>query len=233
MALSNRLGFEHDFFEMYGGGPGLGLGQGEYDFTKYLIESGRISGPSGPGSLYWSSVDGDLITNMFLGAADVQGGFTSGNHTVQHWVNFIEDPAVATFWIAHNDSIFTSTKNHMGLFNQESGNERAFIEDALWALNETAEIQLGNRDGDYIRILAESILGPGGGIVGDADMVAHVLFATCQPDTPCLGWAAQQYPGHYPAEDSWFHTPIGLGIGFLACTEPGEFWCSSTVSYSV
>jgi len=121
-------------------------------------------------SPFWTGVDGLLVTDMFAAAWDHLHGITrSGIATVQHWLDFIADPGLATFWLAHNASIFTAAFSARGRrwFSQEPHNEQRFINDALVLL--------------------------GGSGTYEMMFPTDVETLACGPETPCIGLFAHAF----------------------------------------
>jgi hypothetical protein len=192
-ALDNRKKFQEDFFKTYGLGWPWPIGQAEADFTRYLLGSHRI-----PWSAYWSTVDGGLVSDMWHAAYTRQHCGRGRQGLTILWLRFIANPGVATFWTAHNSSIFVHTFSAAGraALSRETYNERRFINITLVML---LLVQ-------YSQTYHTSI---------------PRLAALCNPNTPCLRILADNfYPRKYPVEVGWFGTWYGLILTELSCAAP-------------
>jgi RHS repeat-associated protein len=196
-AWGHRAHFEFDFFTAYGSGW-LGIwGQAEVDFTTYLYLSGRIAG-----SQFWAGVDAGLIKDMWTAAKLHQHHQEHGwlSEGIALWIDFIYSPGVATFWDAHNYSIFDYSFSSAGLswFHHEPRNERRFINDTLVVL---LDVQLVEE--------------------GFAGSSAAVLSVLCWPNTGCLKTMVDRfYPREYPVAGSWFNGFGGWVLTWAACLTP-------------
>jgi hypothetical protein len=192
-AFIKRYEFQRDFFKTYGPGLPWPMGQAEVDFTVYLQGSHRI-----PRSSYWTVVDGGLVSDIWHAAYTRQHCGRGRQGSTLLWLRFIAAPGVATFWRAHNASIFVHTFNGAGqtALGMETYNERRFINITLvmLLLVQNAETHQSN----YSQ-----------------------LYALCNPNTPCLRILAEDYyPTKYPVDSGWFRTWYGLALTWLSCQTP-------------
>jgi RHS repeat-associated protein len=136
-ALRDRPGFQLAFFKVYASGWPSSWGQAEVDFTRYLVQSGRIRR-----SPYWSSADGGLVTDVFQAAYIHQHGGKERRGVVLEWLRFISAPNANTFWRAHNDSILLHTFDGVGQAERASG--YAWSPSGRWIAVRNSDYQSGD-----------------------------------------------------------------------------------------
>ena len=195
LSFSYRKQFQQDFFKTYGAGWPWPIGQAEVDFTGYLQGSHRISR-----SPYWTVVDGGLVSDIWHAAYTHQHGGRGRQGSTIRWLRFIAAPSVATFWIAHNDSIFVHTFDGAGqaALSTETLRERQFINVTLVVLRAVQAVETHH-----------------------SNTIDDQLFALCNPNTPCLEILAHSYfPPTYPVDYGWFHTWYGVALTRFSCLAP-------------
>ncbi len=128
--LNSRIDFLLAFYNRFA--PGFEVA--EYNFVKYLQDSGRLANLGG----YWASVDYRLIADALLAAYDYLNHQAFQSTTVRDWLAFMAHPTDNGWWVAHNGSINAGDQQARasGLYSKESAVEQVFINNAVHVIND-------------------------------------------------------------------------------------------------
>ena len=172
-----------DFYEKYGGKPGLkyGFGRSEIDFMKWEVERGvldPVRSTRGGRSPWWRAVNADFLYASELGRLCYENGVSETEIPAPSswWVKYIKDPSEDSWYMAHNASIVAGYQRRKPEAERERRAEQVFVNAVLYRLLYAQGLVKGVEMGRLGTLLADPELPA-------VDAMVHL------PDF---------YPRHYP-----------------------------------
>ena len=175
----------------------------EYDFAKYLYDSGRLNKQGG----YWDSVDYRLIADALLAAFDYLHGLSYQSTTVRDWLALMLHPTDNGFWVAHNGSIGDQQARASGLYSKETAVEQVYINNAVHTVNDVQFVTQGDDNP------LAPLLGPRSPVTGILNKLFEPQQYSNQSDLVALSKEASVAASGGAL--------AGVGIGVLKGGEPG------------